>query len=104
MHSQVSTTRRQFILTILKQNQTPQEVVDWFGCGHEKKKKKRKNSFGYVNKRFGLLPVWGKTKKKKKAKTKTKKMYKRSSGKSPSYPGSCTIRVRILIAGIDRVQ
>ena len=40
------------------------------------KKKGKENSFGLVNKRFGLLPVWGKTKK--------KKMYKRSSGKSPS--------------------
>ena len=71
MHSQVSTTRRQFILTILRQNQTSQEVVVWFGCGQGKKKGKE-NSFGLVNKRFGLLPVWG------------KKMYKRSSGKSPS--------------------
>ena len=26
--------------------QTSQEVVDWFGCGHGKKKKERKNSFG----------------------------------------------------------
>ena len=82
MHSQVSTTRRQFVLTILRQIQTPQEVVVWFGCGHEKKKKER-NSFGLVNKRFGLLPVWG---------------------KSLSYPGSCMARVRILIAGIERVQ
>ena len=68
MHSQVSTTRRQFvltILTILRQIQTPQEVVVWFGCGHGKKKGKE-NSFGLVNKRFGLSPVWGKTKKKKK--------------------------------------
>ena len=96
MHSKVSTTRRQFILTILRQIQTPQEVVVWFGCGHEKEKKNGKeNSFGLVNKRFGLLPVWGKNK---------KKMYKRSSGKSPSYPGSCTARVQILIAGIERVQ
>ena len=47
------------------------------------KKKGKENSFGLVNKRFGLLPVWG---------------------KSPSYPGSCTTRVRILIAGIERVQ
>ena len=31
-------------------------------------------------------------------------MYKRSSGKSPSSPGSCTARVRILIAGIESVQ
>ena len=77
MHSQVSTTRRQFVLTILRQIQTPQEVVVWFGCRHEKEKKKGKeNSFGLVKKRFGLLLVWGKTKKKKK--------YKRSSGKSPS--------------------
>ena len=68
MHSQVSTIRRQFVLTILIQIQTPQEVVDWFGCGHEKGKKKKKkgkeNSFGLVNKRFGLLPVWGKKQKK----------------------------------------
>ena len=78
MHSQVSTTRRQFVLTILRQIQTPQEVVVWFGCGHEKKKKGKENSFGLVNKRFGLLPVWGKNQKQK------KKMYKRSSGKSPS--------------------
>ena len=82
MHSQVYTTRRQFVLTILRQIQTPQEVVVWFGCGHGKKKGKE-NSFGLVNKRFGLLPMWG---------------------KSPSYPGSCTTRVRILIAGIERVQ
>ena len=75
MHFQVSTTRRQFVLTILRQIQTPQEVVVWFGCGHGKKKGKE-NSFGLVNKRFGLLPVWGKPKK--------QKMYKRSSGKSPS--------------------
>ena len=26
------------VLTILRQIQTPQEVVVWFGCGHEKKK------------------------------------------------------------------
>ena len=44
----------------LKTNQTPQEVVIWFGCGQEKKKGKE-NSFGLVNKRFGLLPVWGKS-------------------------------------------
>ena len=61
MHSQVSTTRRHFILTILRQNQTPKEVVVWFGCGHGKKKGKE-NSFGLVNKRFGLLSVWGKKK------------------------------------------
>ena len=30
------------LLTILRQIQTPQEVVVWFGCGHEKKKKERK--------------------------------------------------------------
>ena len=60
MHSQVSTTRRQFVLIILRQNHTPEEVIDWFGCGHEKKKGKE-NSFGLVNKRFGLLPVWGKS-------------------------------------------
>ena len=72
MRSQVSTTMRQFLLTILRQILTPTEVVDWFGCGYgSKKKKERKNSFGQVNKRFGLL-LWG------------KKMYKRSSGKSPS--------------------
>ena len=41
MHSRVSTTRRQFVLTILRQIQTPQEVVDWFGCGHEKEKEKK---------------------------------------------------------------
>ena len=49
----------------LKTNWTLQEVIVWFGCGHGKKKKKRKkkkeNSFGLVNKRFGLLPVWGKS-------------------------------------------
>ena len=45
----------------LKTNQTPQEVVVWFGCGQGKKKKGKKNSFGLVNKRFGLLPVWGKS-------------------------------------------
>ena len=44
----------------LKTNQTPQKVVDWFGYGHEKKKGKE-NSFGLVNKQFGLLPVWGKS-------------------------------------------
>ena len=47
------------LLTILRQIQTPQKVVDWFGYGHGKKKGKE-NSFGLVNKRFGLLPVWGK--------------------------------------------
>ena len=47
-------------LTILRQIQTPQEVVVWFGCGKEKKKGKG-NSFGLVNKRFGLLPMWGKS-------------------------------------------
>ena len=62
MCSQVSTTRRQFLLTILRQIQTPQEVVDWFDCGHGKEKKKGKeNSFGLVNKRFGVLLVWGKS-------------------------------------------
>ena len=71
MHSQVSTTRRQFVLTILRQIQTPQEVVE----KGKKKKKGKENSFGLVNKRFVLLPVWGK---------KQKKMYKRSSGKNPS--------------------
>ena len=40
-----------FLLTILRHIQTPQEVVDWFGCGHGKEKKKGKeNSFGLVNK------------------------------------------------------
>ena len=38
----------------------------WFGLVVDMKKKKGKeNSFGLVNKRFGLLPVWGKTKNKK---------------------------------------
>ena len=41
MSSQVSTTRRQFLLTILRQILTPTEVVDWFGCGHGNKKKKK---------------------------------------------------------------
>ena len=62
MRSQVSTTRRQFLITILRQILTPTEVVDWFGCGQGKKnknKKNRKNSFGQVNKRFGLL-LWEK--------------------------------------------
>ena len=40
MHSQVSTTRRQLFLTILRQIQTPQEVIVWFGCGQKKKKGK----------------------------------------------------------------
>ena len=29
------------LITILRQIQTPQEVVVWFGCGQEKKKKKK---------------------------------------------------------------
>ena len=94
MHSQVSTTRRQFVLTILRQNQTPQEVVDWFGCGHGKKKKKKLLWLGKQT--IWFVTCVGKNQKKI-------KMYKRLSGKSPSYPGSCTARVRILIAGIERV-
>ena len=82
MHSQVSKTRRQFVLIILRQIQTPQEVVDWFGCGHEKKKGKENLLW------FGKQTIWFVT----------------CVGKSPSYPGSCTTRVRILIAGIERVQ
>ena len=87
MHSQVSTTRRQFVLTILRQIQTPQEVVDWFGCGHGKKKE-----LLWLGKQtIWFLTCVGKNK---------KKMIKQC----PSYPGSCTARVRILIAGIERVQ
>ena len=52
MCSQVSTIRRQFILTILRQIQTPQEVVDWFGCGHEKKNGKEKLLW------FGKQTIW----------------------------------------------
>ena len=33
--------RMMLLIDFLRQNQTPQEVVVWFGCGHEKKKKKR---------------------------------------------------------------
>ena len=49
MRSQVSTTRRQFLLTILRQILTPQEVVDWFGYGHGNKKKIKK-MIGYKGK------------------------------------------------------
>ena len=52
MRSQVSTTRRQFLLTILRQIQTLQEVVVWFGCGHEKKKRKGKLLW------FGKQTIW----------------------------------------------
>ena len=52
MHSQVSTRMRQFFLTILRQIQTPQEVVDWFGCGHEKKKGKENLLW------FGKQTIW----------------------------------------------
>ena len=52
MRSQVSTTRRQLFLTILRQIQTPQEVVDWFGCGHEKKKGKENLLW------FGKQTIW----------------------------------------------
>ena len=48
MSSQVSTTRRQFLLTILRQNLTPTEVVDWFGCGHANKKKKKLQTSGLL--------------------------------------------------------
>ena len=54
----------------LKTNQTPQEVVDWFGCGHEKRKKKKKK--GNENLLWlGKQTIWfvtcvGKNKKKQK--------------------------------------
>ena len=73
------------ILTILRQNQTPQEVVDWFGCEHGKKKKGKENLIWLGKQTLWFVTCVGKNQKKK-------KMYKRSSGKSPSYPGSCMAR------------
>ena len=62
----------------LKTNYTPQEVVDWFGCGHEKgKKKKGKENLLWLGKQtIWFVTCVGKNQK--------KKMYKRSNGKSPS--------------------
>ena len=38
----------------LKTNRTPQEVIVWFGCGHEKKKRKKKGKLLW----FGKQTIW----------------------------------------------
>ena len=69
------------VLTILRQIQTPQEVVVWFGCGHEKEKKRKGKLLCFGKQTIWFVTCVGKKQKQKKTK---KKMYKRSSGKSPS--------------------